>query len=669
MDENAGQSAEPTPPERDETPAEPVHVDRLEMTSPSLWTRGLTTSTILLVSAGLWFHEFIWAVLQAAQTPGQDVSWRIYVMVFGLPLLFVAYIVWRWWDKPAEPRAVTFHDDHVTLPVSSSSKRSVELAYEDIKGVLAMSRGANQSIMVDTGSQTLSYGEGDFVRDDALGRLRDELFRRVRQLPNADQVIAKMRQRQKLARIATSKPATVTKWLLGILAAYFGVELWMGVSTDTLGLLELGANAPFLIDQGQYFRLFSANFLHQGWIHIILNGVALLFLGGAVEKLVGPWRMLLIYLIGALAGSVGSYLAGPGMTSVGSSTAIFGLFGAFLVIHVRYWRQLPSPFRQSVDWWVFIIGLNAALPVLLPIIDYMAHLTGMIGGGLATWALLIPMKDLKPDHRPAKAVKIITAVVAAVFVAGLVQAAIYAVESHPTDEVQVYGNMLDQMLEAEDAPEQVNRVAWLTAVNPEATDGQLEQARRAVKQVVDEHDDRVEIRDTLATVNYRLAQKSTGTKRLELVDEAIAIEQKVLEETEPGPEFMGGGQATYASQLARFLNYRREIEGPVIRQDIFDGAPKLAFDPSGEGQLTVKAPAKAPQAVRVYAVARVEGNVEGLVRTCLSSGEQESVITDQPALERWPNNLRLLPGLVEPVDSCEEPLEFWPMTREIRELP
>lgn len=669
MDENADQPAEPTPPERGGAPLEPTPVDRLAMIPASLWTRGMTTTAILLVISGLWFHEFIFAMLEAAQMQPQQVPWRIYAMILGPPLLFVGYFLWRWWDKPAEPRAVVFHDDHISLPVSSNSKRSVELAYADVKGVLAMSRGANQSIMVDTGSKTLSYADGDFIRDDALAVLRDELLRRVRQLPNADQVIAGMRERQKLARIATSKPATATKWLLGILAAYFAVELWTGVANDALGLIELGANAPFLIDQGQYFRLISANFLHQGWIHIILNGVALLFLGGAVEKLIGPWRMLLIYLIGALAGSVGSYLGGPGMVSVGSSTAIFGLFGAFLVLHIRYWRQLPPPFRQSVAWWVVIIGLNTGLPAVVPIIDYMAHLTGFLGGGVAAWALLVTMSQLKPDRKPSKAVKAITLLVSAVFVAGLAQAAIYAVQSHPNDEERVYGNMLDQMLDGDSAPEEVNQIAWMTAINPEASEGQLEQARRAVRQVVDEYDDRVEIRDTLATLNYRLAQRSSSSKRLELIDEAIEIEHDVLEQTPPGPDLMGGGQPTYASQLARFLNYRRQIEGAQIRQDLFESAPKLSFDPSDAGELTIEAPSEAPQAVRIYAVTRVEGDVEGLVETCLAGGDQQRTITDQPALERWPNNLRLVVGLVEPAESCDRPFEFWPMTQEIRELP
>jgi rhomboid protease GluP len=657
MDENADQVAEPR------------SLDQLEMRSPSLWTRGMTISAIGLVSAGLWFQEFIWAVLQATQIPAQDVPWRIYVIVLGPPLLFVAYVLWRWWDKPAQPQAIVCHADHVSLPVSSDSKRRTELAYEDIKGVLAMSRGSKQSVMIDTGWQTLNYNGGDFLQEGALTQLRDELLRRVRRMPNADQVIAGMRKRQKLARIATSKPANVTKWLLGILAVYFGVELWLGVASDAFGLLELGANAPFLIDQGQYFRVFSANFLHQGWLHIILNGIALLFLGGAVEKLVGPWRTLLIYLIGALAGSLGSYLAGPGAISVGSSTAIFGLFGAFLVLHIRYWRQLPPPFRQSVAWWIFIVTINSVFPVLLPIIDYMAHLTGLAGGALAAWVLLMPMKDLQPDRRPSKPVKIVTALVSAVFVAALAQAAIYAVQSHPDDEGRVFGHMLDQMLQAESAPEEVNQIAWMTATQPESSPAQLEQARRAVKQVVEETDDRVEIRDTLATVSYRLAQTSSGSKRLDLMDEAISIEQKVLEATQPGPEFMGGGQATYASQLARFLDARHDIAGPHIRQNLFKSAPELSFEPSGAGELTIQAPSRAPQAVRIFAVARVDDGVEGLVKTCLSSQEQQRVITDDPVFDDWPDNLQLVAGLIEPTDTCKSSLEFWPMTQGIRDLP
>ncbi|WP_168210767.1 rhomboid family intramembrane serine protease [Persicimonas caeni] len=665
MDQHADQPGPPSPPEGDFAPAPPAQVDRLELVSPSLWTRGMTTAAVMLVVAGLWFSDFILAVFQA-----QQVSWQIWAMVLGPPLAFAAYLGWRWWDKPAESRAIVFEDERVLLPVSSNSKRTVELAYGDVKGVLAMTRGRSESVLVDTGSKTLGYADGEFERPDGTMLLRQELFRRIHQLPNASEVLAGMRERQKLARIATSKKATVTKALLGILAVYFGVELWMGVSEDPFGLIELGANAPALIDQGQYFRLISANFLHQGWMHIILNGIALLFLGTAVEKLVGSWRMLLIYLLGALGGSLGSYLAGPGMVSVGSSTAIFGLFGAFLALHVRYWKSLPPPFRQSVAWWVVIIGINAGLPVVVPIIDYAAHGAGFVVGGVAAWLLVLPMKDLKPDHRPSMITRGITVLMSAVFVAGLVQAAVYAFETHPQDEAQVFGSMLDEALESESAPEQVNFIAWSTAIDPDASREQLEEARRAVEKVVDEQDDRLEIRDTLATLNYRLARKLSGDRRLELIDEAIDIERAVFREATPTSGLMGDGKVTFASQLARFLSYRREIAGPIIEDNVFAEPPTLRFDPSDDGSMVIRAPGGAAStSVAIYASARVEGKVRGLVLTCLEAGKEEATIDNHDALAKWPNNLRLVTGLVEPVDTCDTELQFWPMSPEIQKLP
>lgn len=647
MDHTPDQPWPPSPEQPQQTPAPPTRVDRLTLAAPTLWTRGVTTIGVMLVVSGLWFSDFILAVFEAPQ-----VQWRLLAMVFGPPLLFALYLLWRWWDKPKQPRQIVFEADRVLLPLSSSSKRTVELAYEDVKGVLAMTRGRSESVLVDTGSRTLGYADGEFERPDGTYLLREELFRRIHALPNAPQVLDGMRERQKLARIATSKNAVVTKAILAVLAVYFGVELWMGVSDDPFGLIELGANAPALIDQGQYFRLIAANFLHQGWVHIILNGIALLFLGTAVEKLVGSWRMLLIYLLGALGGSLGSYLAGPGMVSVGSSTAIFGLFGAFLALHIHYWKTLPPPFRQSVTWWVVIIGINGGLPIVVPIIDYAAHGAGFVVGAIATWLLVLPMKDLKPDHRPSMITRGITVLISALFVAGLGQAALYAIDSNPGDKAKVFGSVLDDALEGEAAAETVNAIAWMTAIDPGASLEQIEEARRAVAKVVDERDDRVEIRDTLATLNYRLARQLSGDRRLELIDEAVEVETAVLREAKDGVGIMGDGKATYASQLARFLSYRREIAGPIIEEDVFSEPPKLSFDPSDDGKLVIRVVDAADTPVKVYAPARVEGKVRGLVETCLPAGERELEITEHDALAKWPNNLRLVTGLAEPVDKC-----------------
>ncbi|MFP4598639.1 MAG: rhomboid family intramembrane serine protease [Persicimonas sp.] len=643
----------------------PARVDRLEMVEPSLWTRGLVTVAAMLALGAFWFSDTILAVLQAP-----DASWRMLLMVIAPPVLFGLYLAWRWWDLPRQPQAIVFADDHIVLPSSPNSKSTHQVAYDQIEGIMAVSRGPAQSVIVDTGGQTLSYSVDQFRRDHGATLLRDELLRRIRELPNSDEIFDGMHERQKLARIAQSKPATLTKAILGSLAAYFFIELWTGAMDTQLGLLDLGANAPALIDQGQWFRLISANFLHQGWVHIILNGIALLFLGAMVEKLMGSWRLLLIYLAGAIGGSIGSYLLGPGVLSVGSSTAIFGLFGAFLALNLKFWHHLTPPFRQSVRWWVIIIALNAGLPVVVPIIDYAAHLTGFLAGGIVAYVLLIPQDRPKPDQKPSKLVKLITVLISAVFVAGLAQAAIYATNPNPDDRQAVFGAMLDEALEGDASPDQVNYIAWTTATEPDASRERLERVLDATEDVVEANPDRLDVRDTLATVRYRLAMKSTGEERADHIRRAVDIEQRVLEESSAGPELLGGGQSTYASQLARFADYHREVVGPLIREDVVDSAPELSVEAADGGTLRIEATQQPSQPVNIYAPASADGEVVGLLRTCLPAGQAEQTHSGRKAMRNWPEGLTLEAAVVEPGgEGCAEAFDYWEMTEDIAKLP
>ncbi len=667
MDHNDDQPAQPGPEGGERIHQRwPQRVDRLELVAPSFWTRGMTRLMGLLLLAGFWFRQDIWAVLQAPMA-----SWRMLTLVIAPPLMFLLYLLWRWWDMPREPRAIVFGEDHVELPASVNSKRTIELAYQDIYGVLMMA-GSDDSraVIIDTGSAAPSYADADFARPDGVGLLSDELFRRIRLLPNADQVLERMRQREKFARLASTKPIPVTKGLLALIAVYFAIELFTGaLSGQQLGLIRLGANVPALIEHGQYWRLITANFLHGGWIHILFNGVALYILGMVVEKLLGSWRLLVIYIISALAGSVGSWLLGPGILSVGSSTAIFGLLGAFLVLHLRYWRQLPPPlFRQSIGWWVFIFVVNSGLPVVVPVIDYAAHITGLVGGALVTAALIAPMKDLKPDHLASRAVKILAGFLSALVIAGLGEGAIYALGDHPQDAERAFAGRLAEAAKSDMPATQVNQIAWMVgATNPDAQKWQIEQARTALLKAIGDQKPRTEFEDTLATLDYRLARMSTGKQRLGHIDEAITKERRVLDDAAADPQ-MSSHVDDFASQLARFLDYRHQIAGTLIRKQLFAEPPTARFDASASA-LEVRTPSPAPQQVAVWVPVRTGPKLYGLATVCVAKGQSQRTITGDSTLSKWPDDVQLAPALVEPASQCTQGLRFWPMSATVQQWP
>src|SRR5690554_3073935 len=352
--------------------------EQIELAPPTFLSRRMKGIGAALLGTLIWFHETILATLTSPDTPTD-----MLLMVLAPPCAYVLWVLWRVWDTPRKPRVIVFGADAVELPPNPNTKRSVSVNYANLYGILSLSRPKSNAVLVDTGELTLGYEDADFARahhPDASAKLSGELNRRILGLPNYQAVHDRMRARHEVSMAATKTPTPVTRAILAILGCYFAIEVLSGALTEPFGLLRLGANAPALIEAGQYWRLISANFLHGGWVHLFFNGMALYFLGMMVEKLLGSWRYLLIYMTSAIAGAIGSWVLGEAALSIGSSTAIFGLFGAFLAIHLRYWSQLPPPFRQSKKWWMFIIAVNGGLPFIVPAIDSAAHVAGLISG-------------------------------------------------------------------------------------------------------------------------------------------------------------------------------------------------------------------------------------------------------------------------------------------------
>lgn len=130
------------------------------------------------------------------------------------------------------------------------------------------------------------------------------------------------------------------------------------------------------VAQGQLWRLVTAGFLHYGIIHLLFNMWALLILGREVERMVGRWRFVAIYLLSGVGGALGEYLLGnPIGFSAGASGSVFGLFGALFF----FFRRLNLDPRGLV----VIVAINFALGVIIPNVSWLGHLGGLIAGAVA----------------------------------------------------------------------------------------------------------------------------------------------------------------------------------------------------------------------------------------------------------------------------------------------
>ncbi len=178
------------------------------------------------------------------------------------------------------------------------------------------------------------------------------------------------------------------------------------------------AYAPFLTES-EPWRMLTSAFLHSSsFMHIAFNMYALWILGNALEPAFGRARFLAVYLVSALAGSVGVLLLST-MDSidtpvVGASGAVFGLFGALFVVQ----KKRGGDLRQIL----VLLAINVAIGFIIPNIAWQAHLGGLIAGALCTAAIA---------YAPAKNRNVIQWGAMAAVVVILAILAIYKVSTFP----------------------------------------------------------------------------------------------------------------------------------------------------------------------------------------------------------------------------------------------
>lgn len=195
-----------------------------------------------------------------------------------------------------------------------------------------------------------------------------------------------------------SKRRMITTWVLAFLIiTIFLFEELLGGSTTVSVLVKMGANVRELVKEGQYFRLLTSVFLHAGWLHVFVNVYVLFALGGFFNRILGDSKYLTVLLISGITGSFASYFLGHSQVSVGASGALWGLFGASIVIAFFRTNLIPETVRLRLRR-VTLINLILNLGVsFLPMVDFWAHIGGGIGGFLCS--LLFVYEPTKESTR------------------------------------------------------------------------------------------------------------------------------------------------------------------------------------------------------------------------------------------------------------------------------
>jgi membrane associated rhomboid family serine protease len=173
-------------------------------------------------------------------------------------------------------------------------------------------------------------------------------------------------------------------------------------------LVAWGAKDPIKFAKGEYWRTFTPMFVHIGLVHFAMNMWALYALSQHVERILGGFHFLLIYLLSGLMGNILSLVYSLAM-SAGASSSVFGIMGAGFVMEFVVGRKIAVKmgYPPPRNVYTSLLVINLALGFMIPQIDNSAHIGGLIAGVLFTFALLNLRANSLVVSRPSLGVGIL----------------------------------------------------------------------------------------------------------------------------------------------------------------------------------------------------------------------------------------------------------------------
>ena len=149
------------------------------------------------------------------------------------------------------------------------------------------------------------------------------------------------------------------------------------------------------VQHGEYYRIISYGFLHMQHdpMHLVWNMIYLFIFGVSLERMMGRWKFLFVYMAATLGAGLSVYIFDYYRGAVGASGGVYGLYGAFFVILLLR-RQ-----KDTARLFMLLIGIGVVQSLFHPNISHAGHFGGLVSGALAT-LLIIPFVKKPESSNP-----------------------------------------------------------------------------------------------------------------------------------------------------------------------------------------------------------------------------------------------------------------------------
>ncbi|MDE6954126.1 MAG: rhomboid family intramembrane serine protease [Erysipelotrichales bacterium] len=188
------------------------------------------------------------------------------------------------------------------------------------------------------------------------------------------------------------KKSPITYSVIGICIVVYVVSVLVyGIEMSAYEGLTFGGYNPLLVAfGGDYYRLITANFIHFGLLHIVVNCYSMLGLGVFIENTLSRVEYIIILGVSALFTTLLPFVLflingfEANVVSGGISGVIFGLIGSLGALALCYKDVFMTVFKQLAP----NVTMMLVISFIVPSISLSGHVSGMIGGFVATYIIL-----------------------------------------------------------------------------------------------------------------------------------------------------------------------------------------------------------------------------------------------------------------------------------------